>query len=622
MSATGVIDVPSALAVGGIHPRPQLVRTAWQSLDGEWDVHLDPSGATAAPGTGPAHVEFDRRIVVPFAPETRASGLHETGPCALVWYRRTITANDVIEAGFSTDRPRVLLHFGAVDHHATVWCGGQRVGEHTGGGAPFTLDISDVVANGEEWELVVRAQDDPYDDETPRGKQDWHATPHGIWYERQTGIWQSVWLEAVPSAYIERLALLPDVRGRAVDVEVTVGGVAGSAGVPTRLAVDLELDGNRLGSVTVTGRGATLRARVPVPHLEHGQARDEVLWTPNTPRLVGATVRLTAQVGAAEVVDVVGSYTGLRDVTTESGRFVLNGEPVFVRAVLEQGYWPESGYTAPSVEALRTEVEAILRLGFNCARIHQKAEDPRFLFWADRLGLMIWAETPNAYGFGPRAVQTMARQWAELVLRDRSHPCVVTWVPINESWGVQDIRDDERQQAYTRALADLTRALDPTRPVVSNDGWEHTASDLWTIHDYEDDVELLASRYGSRDALLASLEDGPAGRPIRVGNGEGAAESRELTRSSRPFILSEFGGLRVADDSDAWGWSTVASTEAMESGLRAVIAAVGRKSALAGFCYTQLTDTLQEANGLLTAEREPKLGWDATRAAITEHTVR
>jgi hypothetical protein len=315
------------------------------------------------------------------------------------------------------------------------------------------------------------------------------------------------------------------------------------------------------------------------------------------------------------VLDEVSSYLGLRSAGVGGRAFLLNGMPYYVRSVLGQGYWPTSHLTAPDAGALRREVELIRDLGFNAVRVHQKVEDPRFLHWADRLGLLVWGETANAFAYSPEAVRRLTTEWLDVVRRDISHPCIVTWVPMNESWGVHDIATDPAQQAYATGLAALTRAVDPSRPVVSNDGWEHTDSDLWTVHDYTDSGTVLAERYGSVQ-LLQVLEDfWPQGRRIRLPGG---------TDREQPLMLTEFGGVRytprMPDDlaeQRTWGYSTADDAEDFAKRLEDLLSAVHGSPVLAGFCYTQLTDTMQEANGLLGAHREPKLPVEQLRRIIT-----
>lgn len=602
-----MLNAPDALQQGGSHPRPQLVREQWTDLCGTWEFARDRHGSATF-----ASVVFSERIIVPFAPESPASGIGEPGFCDAVWYRRKIGADDLRVAGYSDERPRVLLHFGAVDHRATVWVDGQLCGEHVGGQTPFFVELDDTSMLGPDrtWEIVVRAERPAGDLDLPRGKQDWHEEPHSIWYHRRTGIWQPVWLEAVPAVAVARVAIAPRIPDARLDLEIELDGVSCEV---VEVIAEARFEGALIGAATVHASGRNLTVSVPVQALENGQARDELTWSPEHPRLVSVGVRVAASLPGdtpRASVDTIGSYTGIRSVGIDQDAFVLNGQPRYLRAVLEQGYWPESHYTAPSAAALREEVEAILRLGFNTARVHQKAEDPRFLFWADRLGLMIWAETANAYRFSARAVSLLAAEWSDLVRRDMSHPSIITWVPINESWGIQDVRTSPRQQAYARGLADLTRALDGTRPVLSNDGWEHTDSDIWTIHDYHQNPEHFRTNYATRDQLLAMLERGPDNRAIAAGG----AEDRQ-----QPFLLTEFGGIKLADagDTRSWGWTVVPDEDAMAERLAEFIAAVRSSSALAGFCYTQLTDTEQEMNGLLTADRRAKGDEARLRAAIT-----
>ncbi|WP_382309950.1 glycoside hydrolase family 2 TIM barrel-domain containing protein [Herbiconiux sp. UC225_62] len=352
----------------------------------------------------------------------------------------------------------------------------------------------------------------------------------------------------------------------------------------------------------------TSHLRLSLGRQRNGQQYEELLWSPEHPRLLDATITLER---SDTILDAVSSYLGLRSVGTANRRFLLNDRPFYMRSVLSQNYWPESHLAAPDESALRREVELIKALGFNAARVHQKAEDPRFLYWADRLGLLIWAETASAYEFNARAVGALTTEWMELVGRDRSHPSIVAWVPLNESWGVQHISHDPQQRAFSRAISDLTRALDSTRLVISNDGWEHTASDLWTIHDYDADAGALAERYGSAEALADLIAGfGTAGRRISAGQQD----------ADQPIMLTEFGGASYADGQieGSWGYSSVHDPVAFEAQVRAQVRAVSSSPLLAGFCYTQLTDTGQETNGLLYADRTPKLPIEELRSIILD----
>jgi hypothetical protein len=327
-----------------------------------------------------------------------------------------------------------------------------------------------------------------------------------------------------------------------------------------------------------------------------GQDHERLMWTPEQPTLLDARLELLAPDGA--VIDRITSYTALRSVAVDDRHFLLNGLVRRLRMVLDQGYWPESGLTAPSDDALRRDVELTKRMGFDGARKHQKIEDPRYLYWCDRLGLMVWEELPSAYAFSPRAISRLVALWTEAIERDVSHPSIIAWVPLNESWSVHALTGSSSQRDAVAALYHLTKALDPHRAVVANDGWEHLTGDVVGIHDYEADPERLAERYRvDRDVLLREVR--PAARRITL--------APELART-RPIVLSEFGGVRVASGEDgAWGHSDVSSEAELGVRYDRLLAVVRDSPLFAGFCWTQLTDTYQEQNGLLRADRTPKV---------------
>ncbi|MCM3694788.1 glycoside hydrolase family 2 protein [Microbacterium oleivorans] len=584
-----------------IHPRPQLQRAAWRSLDGQWAFAYDDDevGLSERWFLDPA---FDRTIEVPFPPESPASGIGDVGEHSVVWYSQPLTAEQVVRTQASS---RLHVHFGAVDYAATVWINGSQVASHTGGHTPFSADITDHVRADGTDVLVVRAVDRFHDVGQPRGKQDWLLEPHEIWYHRTTGIWQPVWIEEVPEIHITDLAWRTTRGTDSVVLELVTNRPLTQEAV---VRVRLTFEGRVLADVTATTAATGMPIiDIPLRDQRNGQHYEKLVWTPETPRLIDAVVTVTDR-GTS---DEVASYLGLRTVGTANGRFLLNDRPYFVRSVLEQGFWPESHLAAPSDDALRAEVELIKAMGFNAARIHQKAEDPRFLYWADRLGLLIWGEVPGAFEFTTPAMHALTAEWLELVRRDRSHPCIVTWVPFNESWGIRDLLVDPAQRAFSRGLSDLTRALDPTRPVISNDGWEHTHSDILTVHDYEADPDRFRERYADNAALAALF--GGYGPSDRMMMAEGTADI-----GGAPVMVSEFGGIKFerSPAAPSWGYSTSATTEELEAHLRGLFGALLSSRVIAGFCYTQLTDTMQEANGLAYEDRTPKLPLDVLRSII------
>jgi beta-galactosidase/beta-glucuronidase len=578
------------------YPRPQLVRSAWQTLDGAWDFALDPDAVWRSPSA----VSFSRTITVPFTPETEASGIGETGFFRACWYRRTFSAPLAAQQ-------RLLLHFGAVDYACRVWLNGALLGEHLGGYTPFHFDVTEHLSDGEQT-LIVRAEDDPKDLAKPRGKQDWQLEPHAIWYPRTTGIWQSVWLEPVPRTRIGRLAWTPNLVRWEVGIEAWL---AGDRQDDLRLEVELLAAGRLLArdSYAVTAHEVHRRIALSDPGID--DSRNELLWSPESPRLIDATVRLIGKDGG--VLDEIASYTALRSIGVEGDRVVLNGRPYAMRLVLDQGYWTTCGLTAPDDDALRRDVELAKAMGFNGVRKHQKIEDPRYLYWADHVGLLVWEEMPSAYRFTERAVDRVLREWSDAIKRDLSHPCIVAWVPLNESWGVPNLPNNPVERHYVQALYHLTKTLDPTRLVVGNDGWESVATDLIGIHDYDAEPTRIAHRYkGDRRKPHLLRQERPGGRVLFVG---------EPPPGEHPIVLSEFGGIAL-ERPGTWGYTQCASPDELARRYRALMHVVSTVGMFTGFCYTQFADTYQEANGLLRDDRTPKFSLDEIRAAtLGAHAV-
>jgi len=595
-------------------PRPQLLRTSFLELDGIWGFAYDDADRGLAERWFDGR-EFPRTITVPFPPESPASGIGEPGFHPVVWYRRVLTAADLAGVGHAPES-RLVAHFGAVDYRARVWVDGLQVGEHEGGHTPFAVDLTDALADGATHTLVVRAEDDPHDLAQPRGKQDWLESPHAIWYHRTTGIWQPVWLESVAADHITALWWTSDLARGTVTAHVEL-----STRSRATVSVKIAHDGEELGAAGIVTSEGAAEITIPVAGQRNGQAYEQLLWRPGSPTLLDAWA--TVAVDGVET-DAVASYLGIRAVRVDAGQLLLNDRPVFMRSVLSQGYWPDS-HLAATGDDLRREAELIADLGFNAVRVHQKIEDPRFLFHADRLGLLVWGEMAATYEFSAASVARTTAEWTEAVRRDRGHPSIVTWVPLNESWGVQHIASRPDQRAFAEAMYHLTKALDQTRPVISNDGWEHGTTDLWTLHDYESDRGVLDARYGVDETALRAWIDGigPAGRRVRL---DGAPER------GQPIMLTEFGGVKWSADSDvdgSWGYSEADGAEDFDRRVAdifepvqsASIGHAGRSAGLAGWCWTQLTDTLQERNGLVTEHRKPKLPIERLRALITGASV-
>jgi beta-galactosidase/beta-glucuronidase len=569
------------------YPRPQLRREHWRSLNGEWEFALDPDASCPHPNC----VQWSGKIIVPFSPETPASGVNAEGFFRTVWYRKRIIAPE------RDPDAKLLLHFGAVDYCADVWVNGIKVVSHRGGYTPFTADLTDVVRGTGEQEIVVRAEDDPLDLAKPRGKQDWKREPHSIWYPRTTGIWQTVWLEVIPSTFIQSISWTSNLKRWEIGLE---GHIAGQISDGLRLYVSLRAGQQIIAEDMYSVIAGEVHRQIALSDPGIDDFRNELLWSPASPTLIDAHIELRDADG--NVIDRVQSYTALRSIATQGDRFILNGRPLQLRLVLDQGYWPESGLTAPHDEALLQDVLLAKKLGFNGVRKHQKIEDPRYLYWADRVGLLVWEEMPSAYRYTTNSIERLTSEWMEVLRRDRSHPCIVAWVPLNESWGVPDLPQSYAQRHYVRALYNLTKSLDPSRPVIGNDGWESVATDILGIHDYDANPERICKRYRQEDVESRLLNrERPGGRILVLD------EHQDFTSGSRPIVLSEFGGIAFAPgDRKAWGYSRCETAQDLMQQYRDLLEVVRSLPSLAGFCYTQFTDTYQEANGLLYANREPK----------------
>ena len=566
------------------YPRPQLERADWQCLNGSWEFALDAE----AKWSRPEQVVFDATIEVPFAPETQASGIANTSFYMACWYRRQLQL-PALKAG-----ERLLLHFEAVDYAATVWVNGKLVATHEGGYTPFQADVTDCLDGSPAQTLVVRAEDDPHELGKPRGKQDWQLNPHSIWYPRTTGIWQTVWLERVPASWIGTIRWTPSLERWEIGFEAWL---AGNRSDDLRLHVRLHVGETLLADDTYAVIAGEVHRRIALSDPGIDDYRNELLWNPASPTLIRAQIHLYDQ---SNVLDVVQSYTALRSIAVQGDRFVLNGRPYPLRLVLDQGYWAESGLTAPSDQALRRDVELVKAMGFNGVRKHQKIESRRFLYWADTLGLLVWEEMPSAYRYTKRTIERVTREWTAVVERDVSHPCIIAWVPFNESWGVPDLPDSQAQRHYVQALYHLTKTLDSSRPVIGNDGWESIATDIIGIHDYDDQPQRIAKRYGASDEPTRLFQrERPAGRQLLLS---------DYPNAGQPIMLTEFGGIAFsADREHTWGYSRCESPEDFSRRYSELLTVIRSLPLLSGFCYTQFTDTYQEANGLLYVDRTPKI---------------
>ncbi|GCF94640.1 beta-glucuronidase [Enterococcus florum] len=561
------------------YPRPQFEREKWLDLDGIWSFDFDDQRIGIEKKWYEAH-EYSKEIKVPFVYQSGESGINsqETHDC--VWYNKVITLADV-------EAPRILLHFGASDYYTKVWVNNQYCGDHQGGHTPFSFDISHQLAADGQVKIDVCVTDRSTDEELPRGKQNFKGKSEGIFYTGTTGIWQSVWLEFTEKEYIDSVHYKTDTITNKVTIAAKIQADDGA-----KLGIKIARENEVLVENVATIKNNCLNIDFEIP--DFNDHHYGFWWSPEQPNLYDVEFTLLVE---DRVVDRVGSYFGMRTISIEHQLICLNHMPFYTKSVLYQGYYPNSLMTAKSDEELRRDVELIKEMGFNSVRLHQKYENPRFLYWCDKLGLMVWGEAPNAYSFSPVSAEGLLQEWLQVVNRDINHPSICIWVPLNESWGIPKIKNSLEQQSFANTMYYLTKALDSTRLVLSNDGWEHTISDICTIHDYDADLERLADRYDSLESILA----GPQERRIYVDGYEYQQE---------PMILSEFGGIAFEEagiGEEAWGYSGASSSQEFEEKVLAILSTVQASELLQGYCYTQFNDLEQEVNGLLTMEREPKL---------------
>jgi beta-galactosidase/beta-glucuronidase len=567
------------------YPRPNFVRTLWMNLNGEWEFDFDDQNKGLELGWHDGR-PLTGRIIVPFAYQSELSGINDKGIHEYVWYARTFElSQDYCERD-------LLLNFGAVDYASTVWVNGNEVGHHQGGHVPFQFDIAPYVRPGAN-RLTVRVED-RQDPQQPRGKQSHTGQPHGIDYYCTTGIWQTVWLEPVPAMRIEELRINTDAKRNILDVTVFLH--APSSG--WRVEVEVLEQGRRVTITEDRTAVATGRLQLTIPYAK--------LWSPETPNIYELQIRLF---DGDKLLDEVGSYVGLRGIELQDGKLLLNGKPTYLRMVLDQGYWPTGLLTAPSDEALQTDIGWMKMFGFNGVRKHQKIEDPRWLYWCDRLGLMVWEEMPNAREWSPKAEELLSAEWQESIRRDYNHPSIIAWVPVNESMGFPGLADQHAgQYSFIERMVRTTRRLDSSRPVIDNDGWEHTdITDICAIHDYTPTAEKLSLRYQDK------LSGGEL--PLKVWISDKPLFVRGSKYRGQPIVLSEVGGFLAIpqhippEERDLLYqfYDSFQNPEELVEKYRDLIKGIASLKFLAGFCYTQLTDIEQEINGLLTYDRDPKV---------------
>jgi len=589
------------------HPRPQLVRDNWMNLNGIWGFEIDAGDSGLERGL--ARRELTSEILVPFAPESVLSGIEHVDFMEAVWHRRTVTIPQEW-AG-----QNVLLHFGAVDHDATVWVNGLEVARHRGGFTPFTADLGGVAEPGTEAVIVVRARDSRHEMQA-RGKQaTWYNNTH-CQYTRTTGIWQTVWMEAVPEVHIKRLRMTPNLADSSITIEVPISQNRAGHTVTAVLSDkdDVTVEATAKADLDLT---PTLRLNIPAESLRPWCIEDPFLYN----------LEVAVRDAAGTVVDRVSSYAAVRSVALDGKVVRLNGKSVFQRLVLDQGYWPDSLMTSPDDAALVKDIELSMAAGFNGARLHQKVFEERFLYHADRLGYLVWGEFGDwgvsgggTIGHNQKPTASFVAQWLEVLQRDFNHPSIIGWCPLNETHQILHDRltvlDD-----VTEAMFLATKLADPTRPVIDASGYSHRIreTDIYDSHSYEQNPEKFRIEQ-------QGLSDG---KPFVNRNPQG--EEYSVAYAGQPYFVSEFGGIwwneseaRQAaaeaglgtDVSTSWGYGQrVSSEEEFYARFDGLCSVLLDNPDMFGYCYTQLTDVFQEKNGIFTFDRRGKFDLERIRAS-------
>ena len=568
------------------HPRPQFIREDFLSLDGQWDFAFDDQNEGLKNKWFHQFPE-SRKIEVPFTYETQLSGIDEQEQHSVVWYEKTFIVDDLDN--------RVLTFEGS-DYYTKVWLNGELLGDHRGAYERFSFDLADYLVEGEN-RITVRIVDSLMN-EQPRGKQTWKEETFGCWYVGTTGIWKSVWLEKAAFNGLRAVKMTPDFDNDCIILEPSVKN---KALLPTDKNYFFEATVTFKGELVSYHRSLFVHEMSPI-QMETRIKKDSnwgtQRWSPHEPNLYDVTFKLFDE--SNNEIDSVVSYFGMRKISIENGKVLLNNEQLYQRLILDQGYWPESGLTPPSIDALEKDLDLTIESGYNGLRKHQKIEDERFMYLCDTKGLLVWVEMPSTYIFNDLAMTNLADEWRQIVEQHYNHPSVITWVPFNESWGVKGIVDLVKPQQFTESIYYLTKAIDANRPVITNDGWEHTISDILTLHDYEEFGAAFAERYADKEAIVENDV---------MFNRDWFAFAKGYGYKGQPIIISEYGGIAFENSTEEnWGYGNQVKNEAdFLERFNRITHAIQDLEYINGFCYTQLTDVEQEINGLYTPDRQPKV---------------
>lgn len=567
------------------YPRPQFVRKQWESLCGEWNFAFDDQN-TGETEKWYQNFASDRNILVPFSYESEKSGIHDESRHDFIWYRKE----------FQVDAQKLachnyIIHFEACDYIAKVWVNGLYVGSHKGGYTRFSFDITRFVKDGDN--IITVKAEDSFSVMQMRGKQRWKNENFGVMYTQTTGIWKLVWSEYVPKTSIDSVKMTPHLEKQQLEVESFVSSCEDDDLV---LEASVSFEGQKVRTVSASLLWG--HAILDIDIRSGVSDTDEPLvktWTPENPQLYDIRFRLIKN---GKILDEVDSYFAMREIRIEGDRILLNGFPLYQRLLLNQGYWKDTLLTPPDDEALKKDIALMKSMGYNGVRLHQKVEDERFFYFADTMGFLAWGEAPAYFFDRDDAVQSFITEWNEILRQYYNHPSIIIWTPFNESWGITNVKHSARQQNLTKAVYYMTKNYDPYRPVITNDGWEHTISDIITLHDYDQNAEALKKRWMEHKEEILSDSSNPY--ILRPAFADG------FVYKGQPVIISEYGGIAIRPKTSGMFWGNMVEENEYIERYASITAAIREIPFLCGFCYTQFADVQQEINGMIDMERNLK----------------
>lgn len=577
------------------YPRPQFIRNEWENLNGEWNFAFDDKNIGEKDNYF-TNFPIKNKINVPFTYETELSGINDQTIHNIVWYNRKISITD----SQILDR-KVILHFEGCDYLTKIWINGKYVGKNEGGYTRFSFEINKYLVLGVN-EITVKVEDS-LSKSQPRGKQRYKKESWECWYIQTTGIWKTVWMEFVANEYISYVKNTPDYDNNKIQLVIETS-------IP-----EMDYTTNDFSFEFLISFNSNLIQNKRIKLTENSQKfetnieaqNDKVkYWSVENPNLYNIEYRLFKN---DKLIDNVYSYFGVRKVSVNGNNIFLNDKKLYQKLILDQGYWKKSHLTPPDEMSIIKDIDYVMNFGFNGIRKHQKIEDERFLYWCDVKGVLVWCEMPSFYEYNDKSVEQFTEQWIKALKQNYNHPSIITWVPFNESWGVYGVKDNVEQQNFINSLYYLTKSIDNTRLVITNDGWEHTISDIVTIHDYKQDSKELENLYIThKDKILQENEKFKINHSIFANN---------YKYKGQPVIMSEYGGIALNSDR-GWGYGKQVENEIkFIERFEKLTTALKNIPYLSGYCYTQLNDVQQEINGLIDENRNTKFS-DSVNQKINE----